>query len=168
MFVVIAVGGVIPEIRPLVYVSSFRLMSSTARRGETPTTNSAGCSMPGRKSRSKGIRVELEVVNLMKETFPGAARNWAEQMEKHSTRDILGTPGFFFQVKGGQRPNWGAALCEAQMGVVEERADEIAVGITRADRKEPVVHLILEDFLLLVELALSERVRLGLQPPPWA
>ena len=101
----------------------------------------------GKLSRDKGKRIELEIVSQLKEAFPLAARNWSEQMERSSGKDIIGTPGFIFQVKGGKKPNWKTALSAAFQEAFSGGLEEIPVGITREDRQPPIVHMYLVDLI---------------------
>jgi hypothetical protein len=117
----------------------------------------------GKKSRDKGVRLEKEFVRLLKESevFPEAERNWSQQMEETSGKDVKGTPGFIFQCKGGKQPRWKDALGEALQEAVQQLDEDrkrspqnhdwqTPVGATKEDRQPWVVHLFLDDFLQLL------------------
>ena len=53
-------------------------------------------------SRRKGKRTELELVAALRPFFPDTRRN-LDQCREQDGRDVLGTPGFCFQLKNGSR-----------------------------------------------------------------
>ena len=103
-------------------------------------------SLSGKGRRNKGIRIERALVKVLKDTFPNASRNWSEQMERTSGRDISGTPGYCFQVKGGKMPPWRKTLDEA----VQDAEGDVPVGVTRQDREPFIAHLYLTDLVHII------------------
>jgi hypothetical protein len=68
----------------------------------------------GRSQRDKGKREELLARDFWRPVFPECERRSSgEESQQDQGRDLKGTPGFTFQVKGMARPNPLAALAEA-------------------------------------------------------
>ena len=101
----------------------------------------------GKLSRTKGASLEREFVRLMRSIWPDATRNY-EQAAKSDGRDVLHTPGFCVQLKGGKAPPWKAGLREAE-GSAD--TNEVAFCATRKDHEGWVVHIPLAGFKLVLK-----------------
>lgn len=86
----------------------------------------------GRKSRDKGARGELEVVELLRPVYPGVRRRCAgEESQGRRGRDLDGTPGLCPQVQLSDAPTIERKLREAMAAA---GVDETAVAFTRRTR----------------------------------
>lgn len=116
--------------------------------------------MSGRRSRSKGVRGELEFVKLAKECGFPDARRVSPLQTGHVGRlpdvELSRDDVFWVEVKRGKRPNIRAALCQA----IEESegTGRVPVAAVRDDGYQWLVAMDGEDFLdMVLELQNSRR-----------
>ena len=88
-------------------------------------------------SREKGKRIERVVANALRPYFPSIARNANAQSQSSDGRDLINTPGFAFEIKGGksvQTGTWGLIQkALAQNILAKKEAADIGVVWVRTD-----------------------------------
>lgn len=78
----------------------------------------------GRKSRSKGARGELEVVDLLRAVFPNAERSYHQARDGSDAPDVMGTP-YWIEAEMSQKPSPHAKMRQAEEASEKERARRI-------------------------------------------
>lgn len=104
--------------------------------------------MPGKHSRLKGINFERYLAQRFRSIFPDARRGLQSRMgfQGESVPDV-DVPCFWIEAKRGARCNHRSALAQAIRDCVKGKTP---IAVLKEDRREPVVVLLLEDFLELV------------------
>jgi hypothetical protein len=105
----------------------------------------------GKMSRTKGHNFERFTANLLKTVFPDARRGL--QYRAPDEADVEGTP-FRIECKRLARVNSAdvlAALMQVKRDAEAYKDDRPCVVVTKADRREPLVHMTLDTLLTVVE-----------------
>lgn len=101
----------------------------------------------GKASREKGKRGERATARELAATFGVDARRGQQARDGSDAPDVVGLPGWWIEVKTGQRINAFAALEQAD----EARGKfEVPIAVLRRDRKRPIVAMFFEDWQHLV------------------
>lgn len=102
----------------------------------------------GKASREKGKRGERATARELAEAFGIDAHRGQQARDGADAPDVVGLPGWWIEVKTGQRINAFAALEQAD----EARGKfEVPIAVLRRDRKRPVVVMFFEDWLHLAK-----------------
>ena len=93
---------------------------------------------------------EQDIVNRFKKAgWKQAKRNWDEQFEKKSGRDILNTEPYCIQCKYGKQPSLKKAWIEAN---TEKKKGEIPIGIARyRGESNTLVVMSIKDLMWMIE-----------------
>ena len=86
-------------------------------------------------SRNKGKTYEREIVNALKDIFPDCTRNWNAQSAIGGV-DILNTPGFDFEIKGGKQANIAKVRRWLTQVQTEGKKENFQVVVARPIREE--------------------------------
>lgn len=98
--------------------------------------------MSGRRSRTKGVRFELEMAHALEGIWPGAKRGIGQARSAKEVSDVEGTP-FWIEAKHRKKCSIPAAFRQAR----EATDGRPILVITRENRGDTLVSMTLEDFI---------------------
>lgn len=105
----------------------------------------------GKFSKDKGKRGERSTATDLREMFPELAdnirRGW-QVREGDDDPDVVGIPGYWFEVKCGKSVHMSNALEQAASAATGSNA--VPVAVIRVDRKKPIVVMYWSDFLTMI------------------
>jgi len=106
----------------------------------------------GKFSRDKGKRGERSTATELRKCFPeleeSIRRGW-QAREGDDEADVIGVPGYWFEVKTGKVIQVLKALEQASSASNNKRST-VPVAVLRPDRKTPFVALYWTDFLMII------------------
>lgn len=103
-------------------------------------------------SRDKGKRGERNTASELREYFPeieGVIRRGWQAREGDDEADVIGLPGYWFEVKCGKSIQILKALEQAYEASAKDE-HSMPVAVIRPDRKRPVAVLYWSDFLIII------------------
>lgn len=104
----------------------------------------------GKAQREKGKRGERQTAREIADVFGVDAHRGQQSRDGADAPDVVGLPGWWIEVKTGQRINAFAALEQAD----DARGKfEVPIAVLRRDRKRPVVVMFWEDWMHLAREA---------------
>lgn len=118
----------------------------------------------GKKNRAKGQRFEREVAKIMRERLDVNCRRSSQSAGAYSSDLIV--KSFWVECKSGQRPNIPGAMEQAIGDLAKSGKNKKPIAVTKKDRSDVLVTMLMDDFLEIVkpwlegqnELSNSDRV----------